>query len=395
MLAELKKWTKYKLFYIIIVISLLLPIFAIANSINNYEGYFNEGNKIVEMHGLDGLRKSIDQNKVKALDLDEMTSAIKYYQKNKDDRKIEIKMEAIYPNLTNLMFGAFQSKINSSKYNVLNTEDGRMFYESVKQRSIENLIMDGNKESEAISYVNKMFGKIDKPYVVGDPSPWVILFRALYASLFFLFFIISIWGAVVFSIEKECNMEKVLFVEGSGKEKVRNSKILSFILFSMLMYIYTMLACILPIMYLIGFGQNISVQSIPGFINFLQNWKVHKLLFVYIIITIFSVLSWTMITSIVSDFIKNNVLSWVSLLSFLIIILFFIRSKFLISYIMYSFIGSINLVLLTVNIGKFNILGLSLNSFYANLFISLIVILICILIYKRNSIKKCIKNILH
>lgn len=188
MLAELKKWTKYKLFYIIIVISLLLPMFAIANSINNYEGYFNEGNKIVEMHGLDGLRKSINQNKVKSLDLDEMTSAIKYYQKNKDDRKIEIKMEAIYPNLTNLMFGAFQSKINSSKYNVLNTEDGRMFYESVKQRSIENLIMDGNKESEAISYVNKMFGKIDKPYVVGDPSPWVILFRALYVSLFFLFF---------------------------------------------------------------------------------------------------------------------------------------------------------------------------------------------------------------
>lgn len=142
MLAELKKWIKYKLFYIIIVLGLLLPIFMIAITINYYEGYFNENGKIVEMHGFRGLRKSIEQNKVRVLDLDEITSAIKYFQKNKDDREVYNKLETIYPNTSNLMLEAFKSKFNSNKYNVLNIKDGKMFYESVKQRAIEKMIID-------------------------------------------------------------------------------------------------------------------------------------------------------------------------------------------------------------------------------------------------------------
>lgn len=194
-----------------------------------------------------------------------------------------------------------------------------------------------------------MYENIEKPYIIGAASPWGTLFQALYVSLFLLLFLISIWGAVVFSIEKECNMEKILFVEGSGKEKVRNSKILSFVLFSALMFIYTILVCILPIMYFTRFGQNISVQSMPGFITFLQNWKVHKLLSIYIIVAMFSILSWAIITSVVSDFIKNNLLSWVILLSILITMLFSIQNESLMSYILYSFTGGINLILLTLS----------------------------------------------
>lgn len=271
MIFELKKWWGYSVVKILIVLVLISPFFMTIHFINGYKDFTQSNNEIVEVYGYNALKNNLKNKEIEynPLTNEKLNDALLYLQKFWEKENAYALMEVNYPGYYSVLYEAYQSTLYGESQNIMSSGNEDSFYTEVENRRKEKLISQSKKEIDISTenYLKNQSKNIEKPFIMGEYSSWMILIKSLYLNFLILMFIIVVFGAVVFSIDKETNMDLVLYNSQGGVEKLRRKKLMSFLIVQIISALYLLSISVSILFLLEGLRHNISIQVLPQFLT--------------------------------------------------------------------------------------------------------------------------------
>lgn len=391
MFYEWKKWWGVPIVKYLCIMILICPIFSVIHFIHGYETYIVLEDKIVEASGYQALKNYVHNKKNKSHLLTQKRSdqALYEMQKNWEKDNIYSQMEVKYPGYFSVLDQAYHSRLYGEKENIMSKKNKGSFYQAVAKRREEKLIIErnGKVDKEVKDYVINQGKKIPIPFKMGERDSWIILIKSLYLSFLILSFICIVFGAVVFSLDKEQKMDLVLYNTKEAIKRLRKIKIQLFLLLQMISIVYIAVICSSILFLIGGLREEISIQVLPYFLTSIYPWNMRKFMIIYLLLAILGMLTFTYFTSVISDIFKNYISS--ILVGIMLPCLFiFLKSKsglpvILEKLISVSYITSIDCIPLATKLNPISVMGIKLNLIEWNMFANITLLFIFYMIYKK------------
>ncbi|MDE7283583.1 MAG: ABC transporter permease [Lachnospiraceae bacterium] len=265
---ELKKIICKRVNQIAMFLGLLLMIFC---NIAQIQGEtFRDGDK--ELSGVPAILKQeeIENSLTSELNEEFLTDFLREYQRQMEGSPYGYDWEIIEPqrNLFSCIsknYADWNEQIDLENLIEINTEGGIGFYDRRMQK-IETLLNAeytyGNFSEAEKEYWMAKANAVDIPFQWGGTNAWDIIWTGI-ELLFYLFFVISICIAPVFSGEYQNRTDALLLTSKHGKSKVISAKILAAFTFS---FIY------ISVCSLVNIGTSYSLLGIDGRSLPIQLW---------------------------------------------------------------------------------------------------------------------------
>ena len=342
MICELKKCWGYQSIRFLVLFIFLCPIIVSLIFIHGAESYeFNNG-EIKYRMGIEALRDKGNrtENNIDYLDEAKVHQPLKYLIENWEKENAYEKMEAKYPEYYHILYEAYESPLHGKEYNIKNAEADN-FYEEVNARRKERMEIEQARELniDDLIWLNKLEEQIQGPFIIGNTNSWIVLIKSLYLSFAGLLFLLILVGNFIFSIDRELNMEEILYVKGCKSLLLKKKKLNTYLLTSLLSLIYASLTCILMVRILGGRLPNISIQIIPQLLISPYNMTGWTMLALYLILAFIGIGVILILNSVISDGFKNPIISALISISILFFC-FYLKNK------TYASIGLRQLILL-------------------------------------------------
>lgn len=391
MIYEWKKWWGIPIIKYLCMIIVICPIFSVVHFINGYETYIVLEDQIVEISGYKAFKSYVHNKKNQSHLLTEKCSeqALHYMQENWEKENIYSQMEVKYPGYFSVLYGAYQSQLYGEKENIMDKKNKSSFYQAVAKRREEKLIIErnGKVDKGLKDYVMNQGKRIQIPFTMGERGSWIILIKSLYLSFLILSFICVIWGAVVFSIDKDQKMDFVLYNTKDVIKKLRKIKIQLFLSIQLISISYIVGICSSILLLMGGLKEEISIQVLPHFLTSIYHWNMREFMIVYILVATLGILTFTYFISIISDVFKNYISSTLvgSLFPFLFV---FFKNKSGLPVVLerivpFSYITSIDCVPLATRISPIDMLGVKINLIQGNIIVNIVLSFLFYMIYRK------------
>lgn len=342
MICELKKCWGYQSIRFLVLFIFLCPIIVSLIFIHGAESYeFNNG-EIKYRMGIEALMDKGDrtENNIDYLDEAKVHQPLKYLIENWEKENAYEKMEAKYPEYYHILYEAYESPLRGEEYNIKNAEADN-FYKEVNARRKERMEIEQARELniDDLIWLNKLEEQIQGPFIIGNTNSWVVLIKSLYLSFAGLLFLLTLVGNFVFSIDRELNMEEILYIKEGKSLLLKKKKLNTYLFTSLLSLIYASLSCILMVRILGGRLPNISIQIIPQLLISPYNMTGWTMLALYLILAFIGIGAILILNSVISDGFKNPIISALISISILCFC-FYLKNK------TYASIGLRQLILL-------------------------------------------------
>ncbi|MDO5301424.1 MAG: hypothetical protein Q4E76_02880 [Tissierellia bacterium] len=325
MIYEFKKWWGYHSIQFLILFIFLCPLVVSLIFINGAESYELERGEVETRTGIDALRNTNyrEKSKEEYLSIEKIRKPLLYLKENWGDEDTYKTMEAKFPEYYHILYEAYESPINGKEHNIKNAK-AENFYEEVNARRKERMGIEQSRELEIddLSWLDKVEERIQDPFVIGETTSWVVLIKSLYLSLTCLIFLLLLIGNFIFALDREQNMEEILYVKGGKGQHVKRKKINTYLLISTLALIYDSLVCIFIIKIIGGKLPNVSIQVIPQFLISPYMMRSWTMLIYYLLMALMGVGSILIMNSIISNGLRNSVISALISISVLCICLY-------------------------------------------------------------------------
>lgn len=312
MICELKKWWGYSSVRFLALFVFLCPIVVSLIFIHGAESYEFKNGEIKYITGIEALKDKGNgkENNRDYLDEEKIRQPLKYLFENWEEENAYEKMEAQYPEYYHILYETYESPLHGKEHNIKNAEADN-FYEEVNARRKERMEIEQARELKTndLIWLNKLEERIRRPFIIGNTNSWVVLIKSLYLSFAGLIFLLILVGNFVFSIDRERNMEKILYVKGGKFLLLKKKKLNAYLLTSLLSLIYASLACILMVRISGGGLPNISMQIVPRLLISPYNMTGWTMLAFYLILAFIGISTILILNSIISDGLKNPIIS--------------------------------------------------------------------------------------
>lgn len=320
---ELKKMLGIKQFKYLIIISFTIPFIVTMYFIHNYEGYTIKNNEVEYVEGYEGIKNTINLEKKQQgyLDSEKIEKPLAYIKENYENEKVISLAEAKFPGYFSILSGAYVSNLYANN-GIMNARPNT-FYTNVDNRCMERF----NQYSR--SRIQGYIDRIQKPFYKGVTSTWVLSFKIMYVSIICVMIFTVLLNSMMFSIEKEMEMEYMYKnIEGGKLKMIKKNKLLTSMGIVSIIFIMSVIASILPLI-VTGFdGFRSSLQVLPMMVTSLYPWSVGESFLIYILICYTNVLLVMMVTQCI-DYLLKNKLSTILIMLSILFIIFQFKSYFL------------------------------------------------------------------